>query len=157
MIEVALTETEIAICTYIGEMRNHITSQHAQDRLQDKSQDGVLISVRGAITEYAVAKHLGLFFDLNCDFREFGADLVSKKGKSIDVKCAYRAGGNLNAVRWSDTKPVDLFILTEIEGHTVRLIGYIKSKDFLVEENLADVGNGEFYSIPQTSLIPFTQ
>jgi hypothetical protein len=52
---------------------------------------------------------------------------------------------------------VDLFVLTEIEGHTVRLIGYIKSKDFLVEENLADVGNGEFYSIPQTSLIPFTQ
>lgn len=155
MIEVVLTETEIAICTYIGEMRNHITSQHAKDRLQDKSQDGVLISVRGAITEYAVAKHLGLFFDLNCDFRKFGADLISKKGKTIDVKCANRAGGSLNAVRWSEAKPVDLFILTEIDGHTVRLIGYIKSEDFLVKENLADVGNGEFYSIPQSCLTPF--
>ena len=155
MIEVNLTETEVAICTYIGKLRNRVTGQRAPDRMQDKTQDGVDISIRGVMSEYAVAKALDLFFDLNCDYRQFGADLVSKKGKTIDVKCAFRSGGSLNAVRWSDSKPVDLYILTELHVTTVKIIGYIRSRDFLVPENLIDVGNGEFFSVPQDRLIPF--
>ncbi len=143
------------VCTYIGKLRNHITSQHAQDRKQDKSLDGVQISINGVITEYAVAKFLKLPFDLNCDFRKFGADLVTRKGKTIDVKCTSKIGGHLNAVVWSNTKPVDVFVLTEIHNTCVRLVGWINSKDFLLEENLFDVGNGEYYSVRQSELIPF--
>ena len=154
-IDVPLTATEIMICNYIGKLRNHITSQHAQDRKQDKSLDGVQMSIHGVLTEYAVSKFLKLPFDLNCDFRKFGADLVTRKGKTIDVKCTSKIGGNLNAVVWSNTKPVDAFVLTEIHNTCVRIIGWINSKDFLVEENLFDVGNGEYYSVRQSELIPF--
>jgi len=154
-VDVVLTSTEIMVCTYIGKLRNHITSQHAQDRKQDKSLDGVQISINGVITEYAVAKFLKLPFDLNCDFRKFGADLVTRKGKTIDVKCTSKIGGNLNAVVWSNTKPVDVFVLTEIHNVCVRLVGWINSKDFLLEENLFDVGNGEYYSVRQSELMPF--
>ena len=104
-VDVPLTSTEIAICNYIGKLRNHITSQNAEDRKQDKTQDGIQISVNGVLTEYAVSKFLKLPFDLNCNYRKFGADLISRKGKLIDVKCASKIGGNLNAVGWSGSPP----------------------------------------------------
>ena len=154
-VDVALTATEIMICNYIGKLRNHVTSQFAKDRKQDKTLDGVQMSVNGVITEYAVAKYLKLPFDLNCDYRKFGADLVTRSGKTIDVKCASKIGGNLNAVAWSESKPVDVFILTELHNRCVRIIGWIYSKDFLVDDNKNNVGNGEYFSVNQSELIPF--
>ena len=153
-VDVVLTSSEIMICNYIGKLRNHITSQHAQDRQQDKTLDGVQMSVDGVITEYAVAKYLKLPFDLNCDFRKFGADLETRTGKTIDVKCT-KIGGNLNAVGWSKGKPVDVFVLTELHSNFVRIIGWIYSKDFLIDKNKTDVGNGEYFSVSQAELIPF--
>ena len=154
-VDVPLTPTEIAICSYIGKLRRHITSQYAKDRRQDKTQDGAQMDINAVFTEYAVAKFLNLNFDLNCNFRKFGADLTTHKGKFIDVKCASKIGGNLNAVGWSDEKPVDVFVLTEIHTASVRIIGWIYREDFLIEENLRNVGNGTFYSIEQSRLTPF--
>ena len=154
-VEVPLTESEIMVCNYIGRLRNHVTSQHAKDRIQDKTQNSVQISVNGVLTEYAVSKYLKLPFDLNCDFRKFGADLITRKGKKIDVKCAKTIGGNLNAVAWSSTKPVDVFVLTELHTSCVRLIGWIYREDFLIEENLVDIGNGQYYSVKPSQLTPF--
>ena len=154
-VDVPLTKTEIMVCTYIGKLRNHVTSQHAKDRRQDTTIDGEKMSVDGVLTEYAVSKFLKLPFDLNCDFRKFGADLITRKGKKIDVKCASKVGGNLNAVAWSGTKPVDVFVLTELHTTCVRVIGWIYKEDFLVEENLVDVGNGAYYSVSPSQLTPF--
>ena len=154
-VEVPLTETEIMVCNYIGKLRNHVTSQHAKDRRQDKTIDGVKMSVDGVLTEYAVSKYLKLPFDLNCNFRKFDADLITRKGNKIDVKCASKIGGNLNAVGWSREKPVDVFILTELHTSCVRIIGWIGKDDFLTEENLIDVGNGAYYSVEPNQLTPF--
>jgi hypothetical protein len=154
-VDVPLTASEIMVCNYIGKLRNHVTSKHAQDRKQDKTQDGVQMSVNGVLTEYAVSKYLKLPFDLNCDFRKFGADLVTRKGKKIDVKCASKIGGNLNAVVWSGSKPVDVFVLTELHTSCVRVIGWIYRDNFLVEENLIHVGNGAYYSVKPSQLTPF--
>jgi hypothetical protein len=81
--------------------------------------------------------------------------LVTRSGKTIDVKCASKPGGNLNAVAWSESKPVDVFILTELHTRCVRIIGWIYSKDFLIEDNKNNVGNGEYFSVNQSELIPF--
>jgi len=81
--------------------------------------------------------------------------LVTRKGKKIDVKCASKIGGNLNAVVWSGTKPVDVFVLTELHTSCVRVIGWIYRNDFLVEENLIDIGNGAYYSVKPSQLTPF--
>jgi hypothetical protein len=113
------------------------------------------MSVNGVLTEYAVSKYLKLPFDLNCDFRKFGADLVTRKGKKIDVKCASKIGGNLNAVVWSGTKPVDVFVLTELHTSCVRVIGWIYREDFLIEQHLIDIGNGAYYSVKPSQLTPF--
>jgi hypothetical protein len=152
-----LTVTELDICMYIGKMRYTITSQQGTERKQDITQNSLQMSIDGVITEYAVAKTLNLNFDFNCDFRKFGADLVTSDGRTIDVKSTYTAGGPLNAVKWSVEKPCDVFVLTEIHPSHVRIVGWIGRGKFLRPENLTDVGRGEFYSVPQTLLNAFDE
>jgi len=61
-------------------------------------------------------------------------------------------GGNLNAVKWSENKPAEIFILTEIGFDFVDVVGFISREDFLIDANLTDVGNGAFYSVPRNKL-----
>lgn len=154
MIRLTLTQSEVDICTYVGKYRNHITSAQGTERKQDASLDGLQMSINGVITEYAVAKALNLHFDVDCTFRKFGADLITHKGKTVDVKSTMTHGGNLNAVFWSEQKGADIFILTEILASAVGIVGWIPREQFLVPAYVKDVGNGEFYSMPQSKLLP---
>jgi len=156
-INVYFSVTELDICMYVGKMRHTITSQKGTERKQDDKQNSLQLSINGVITEYAVAKTLNLNFDLNCDFRKFGADLTLRDGRTIDVKSTYTAGGNLNAVGWSVEKPCDVFVLTEIHPSHVRIVGWIGRGKFLRPENLKDVGHGKFYSVAQSELNAFDE
>jgi len=150
-----LTPSELAICKHVGEMRHSITSKQGTERRQDASLDALQMSVDGVMTEYAVAKALNLFFDFNCEFRKFGADLIGKNGSTIDVKSTRKPNGNLNAVKWSSGKPADYFVLTEIMPFDIFIVGWIRRNDFLCETNLQDRGNGLFYSVDRNQLEPF--
>jgi hypothetical protein len=148
---VKLSDTEINLIHVIGTMRFNITSEKGTDRNQSGA-DGLNMSIDGVMSEYAVAKLLNVHFDFNCDFRKFGADLIGRTGKTIDVKSTRKQGGNLNAVKWSENKPAEIFILTEIGLDFVDVVGFITRNDFLIDENLTDVGKGEFYSVPRSKL-----
>lgn len=154
MIRYSLTQSEIDVCTYVGKYRNHITSQHGTERKQDASLDGLQMSINGAITEYAVAKVLNLHFDVDCTYRKFGADLVTHKGKTVDVKSTMTHGGNLNAVLWSGQKGADIYILTEVLPYAVGIVGWTTQERFLTPAYIRNVGNGDFYSMPQSQLWP---
>ena len=116
------------------------------------------MGVDGVMSEYAVAKHYNIHFDMNCNYRKFGADLISQKGKTIDVKSTRKENGNLNAVGWSKSKPADIYVLTEIVTNEienkVKLIGWIAKENFLTDEYVTDIGKGDFYSMPQDRLNP---
>ena len=156
-INIYFSPTEADICRYIGTMRYNITRQHRPEGKQDETQDGTQMCIDGVLTEYAVAKMLNLNFDLNCDFRKFGADLTLRDGRTVDVKSTHTSGGNLNAVVWSAGKQCDVFVLTEIHATHVRIVGWIGRGKFLRPENLRNVGRGEFYSVPQSALNAFDE
>lgn len=152
---IELSTTEMRIIEFIAALRYYETSSKGTERKQS-NLDSLQMGVDGVMSEYAVAKHYNIHFDMNCDYRKFGADLVGKSGKTFDVKSTRKENGNLNAVKWSINKPADFYILTEIvtneQENKVKLIGWIKKSDFLIPENLTDVGHGEFYSISQDKL-----
>jgi hypothetical protein len=150
---IVLTKTEIYLCKHIAEVRNYITSSNTLDRIQS-SRDNLEITVDGVMAEYAVSKLLNLHFSFNCDYRKFEADLITPDGLMIDVKSTRKPGGNLNAVLWSTKKDADLYICTEILDEAVRVVGAISKQAFLTQRNLQDRGNGPFYSVPQSALIP---
>lgn len=147
--------TEIEICRFIGTIRHRETSRHGTERKQDDTQDSLEISIVGVMSEYAVAKHLNLNFDLDCDYRKFGADLVSKKGAKIDVKCSKTLDGNLNAVAWSKNKDADIYVLTALGSTFIDIIGWVHKDNFLIDENLKEGKNGQYYSLPQSALTHF--
>ena len=149
--------TEIEICRHIGAIRHRETSKQGTERKQDDKQDSLEISFIGVVSEYAVAKYLNLNFDLNCDFRKFGADLISKKGAKIDVKCAKTSDGNLNAVAWSGSKDADIYILTVLGNNYIGIVGWVSRDNFIIDDNLKQGKNGEYYSLPQSALIPFNE
>jgi hypothetical protein len=145
------TITELQILEFISSRRFEETSRHGKERIQS-SFDRFQIVLDGVYSEYAVSKALNLHFDLNCNYRKFDADLTSHKGSLIDVKSTRTEGGNLNAVAWSVKKPADIYILTEIYDASVKIVGWIDRDSFLSEDNIFDVGNGPFYSLPQKYL-----
>jgi hypothetical protein len=156
MIRVSLTQTEFMVINYVGKLRSQITSERGTDMLQDANMNGIQSSIDGVLTEYAVAKYLNLHLDLNCDFRKFGADLVSAKGAMIDVKSTRVAGGNLNAVGWSIDKTADIYILTEILPTCVGIVGWIHRDSFLRNENVVTPkGRQPYYSVSRDKLTPF--
>lgn len=157
MIIIDLSTTEMQIIEFIAALRYYETSSKGTERKQS-SLDSLQMGVDGVMSEYAVAKHYNIHFDMNCDYRKFGADLISQKGKTIDVKSTRKENGNLNAVGWSKSKPADIYVLTEIitneHQNKVKLIGWINKESFLIPEYISDVGNGDFYSMPAIRLNP---
>lgn len=153
MIRVTLTKTEYAILEFVGNMRHSITSASGTEMKQDTSMNGLQASIDGVITEYAVAKYLNLHLDLNCDYRAFGADLISRLGNHIDVKSTRRANGNLNAVGWSNGKCADIFVLTEILHSAVGIVGWIHRDLLLQDANIVvPKDRAPYYSVDRSKL-----
>lgn len=147
-----LTESEFRILNFVGTMRYHITSSACPEQLQDKTQNPLDVVVNGVIGEYIVAKALGLFFDLNCDLRNWGEDLKTKNGKTIDVKATWKKGGNLNCRLSKKWKSSDFYILVELDDDGGDVIGWIKKANLFNEQNVIDIGNGPYYSVSQDKL-----
>lgn len=152
---VHISNSEFRILTFTGCLRYHATSEQGVERKQSE-HSALNIVIDGVISEYAASKAFNVSFDLNCDYRKFGADLISQKGAKIDVKSTRIIGGNLNAVKWSSEKEGEIFVLTELhykpEAVYVDVVGWIEREKFLIPENIKDVGNGEFYSLPRERL-----
>lgn len=154
MIGITLSGTEYRILRGIGKLRHEQTSNQTVENIQSQ-KDPIEISIQGVITEYAVAKFLNLNFDLDCDYRAFGADLIGHRGTLIEVKSTETVGGNLNAVKKSVSKPCDVFVLTEIHSTHVAIVGWIQRDRFLVEKNIRQGRLGPYYSVSQSELYPF--
>ena len=152
--KIFFTVTEMQVLEFLASRRYEITSSRGKEMIQS-NQRPFQIVLDGVWGEYAVAKMLNLNFDLNCDYRKFEADLISSKGKTIDVKSTNKEGGNLNAVGLSRTKPADVFVLCQIHHDHVNVIGWVDRNSFLVDDNIYDIGNGPFYSLPQKDLNEF--
>ena len=150
---IEFTETEISILDYVAHLRYTKTKESGKEFIQSNKNPRDIVR-HGVYTEYAVAKYLNLFFDLNCNFRKFTEDLCTDLGTKIDVKSTEKEGGPLNATRNAIKKPADIFIHTEINDaeNYVKIIGYVDRNELLQQNKINDIGNGNYYRIPQKYL-----
>lgn len=153
MIAIKFTDTELSILDYVAHLRYTKTNEHGTEFIQSSKNPRDIVR-HGVYTEYAVAKYLNVFFDLNCDFRKFAEDLCTNLGTKIDVKSTEKEGGPLNATRNAIKKPADIFIHTEIdeEKKCVKIVGYIERDELLKRININDIGNGYYYRMSQALL-----
>lgn len=153
MIEVFFTETEYYICKMIGEIRYAQTSKVCAEQIQS-NYDPATISVDGVLSEYLVAKHKGWFFDLNCDVRKFGADLLTPTGHKIDVKSTRRLDGDMNVRHTHKNKNYDYYVLVELKERSGIIVG-IACRDKVIDDSnlcIGSVTGQPYYRVPRAKL-----
>jgi hypothetical protein len=154
MVQVLLTDTEVQICQIIGKIRNIKTSALCVEQIQS-NKDPMQISIDGVLSEYMIAKHKGWFFDLNCDVRKFGADLIAPTGHKIDVKSTRRKDGGMNVRITHATKDYDFYVLVELdENDNGTIVGIAPREVVIDDENkkVSNITNQAYYQVPRSKL-----
>ena len=154
MVKVLLTDTEVQICQIIGKIRNIKTSALCVEQIQS-NKDPMQISIDGVLSEYMIAKHKGWFFDLNCDVRKFGADLIAPTGHKIDVKSTRRKDGGMNVRITHATKDYDFYVLVELDENDNGTIVGIAPREIVIDDEnkkVSNITNQAYYQVPRSKL-----
>ena len=108
MIEINLTDDEVMMCQHVGHLRSVLSRGNNVKDMKKANMAGLDIDAQGVTAEYAVAKHLNVFFDLGLSPRTGSADGVMK-GHSYEVKSTHHAFGKLLATLKANPD-VDMYI-----------------------------------------------
>ena len=154
MRRVNLTDAEMFICRMLGVMRRS-EAMHKVVNQQVGKDDTWTIDIDGVVAEYCVAKMLNVCPDLTVSVRSVGADLISKTGKSIDVKSTRHKAGRLLSTLKKAQDPCDIYILAIVDDMGADIAGWA-SKDMLFNEgNKINLGHGVGYALNQWQLNTF--
>ena len=155
-IRIDLTEAELHICRMLGVMRR--SEAMYKVTVQQVGNDVCWsIDIDGVVAEYCVAKLLNLCPDLTVSVRNGGADLISRKGKTIDVKSTRYVNGKLLATVKKVEDPCDMYVLVVVDNLGGNVIGWASKEDLFDRINKQDLGHGMGYVLPQERLRPFKQ
>jgi len=154
MIEINLTDDEVMMCQHVGHLRSVLSRGNKVKDMKRTDMAGLDIDAQGVTAEYAVAKHLNVFFDLGLSPRAGSADGVMN-GYSYDVKSTHHALGKLLATL-KDNPDVDMYIMCITPDRwTVKLVGWCWKKELINKKNIKDLGYGKGYALEQNQLRPF--
>jgi hypothetical protein len=149
-IKVKLSNSEIAVCQMIGNMR-HIASRASSTVDRQMGNQGSLdIDQHGVIGEYAFCKYWNIHLDMDIMARSGSYD-CKLNGKRIDIKSTNYLSGRLIATA-KDNPDVDIYVLAIIDGNTVNFPGWMDKDNFITDENLTDLGHGPTYALGQDKL-----
>ena len=154
MIEINLTDDEVMMCQHVGNLRSVLSRGNNVKDMKKTDMAGLDIDAQGVTAEYAVAKHLNVFFALGLSPRTGSADGVMN-GYSYDVKSTHHALGKLLATL-KDNPDVDMYIMCITPDRwTVKLVGWCWKKELINKKNIKDLGYGRGYALEQSQLRPF--
>jgi len=119
------------------------------------NQETWAIDIDGMIGEYCVAKYLNLCPDLTVGVRSGGADLMTHKGMSMDVKTTRHKNGRLLATLKKIEDPCDIYVLAIVDDTGADIIGWARKNDLFQDKNKVDLGFGEGYALEQNQLKEF--
>ena len=148
MKRIDLTDAELHICRILGVMRRS-EAMHKVVNQQVGKDDTWTIDIDGVVAEYCVAKLLNLCPDLTVSVRSGGADLVSKTGKTIDVKSTRHKNGRLLATQKKSDTPCDIYILVIVDDKGGDVMGWVSKEEIFIDDNLVDLGHGVGYAVQQ--------
>jgi len=151
-----LSESELHICRMLGMMRRSEAMNKVKDQQMGEG-DSWSIDIDGVVAEYCVAKLLNLCPDLTVSVRSGGADLITLKGKTVDVKSTRHVHGKLLATIKKAHDPCDMYVLVVVDNFGGTVMGWASKADLFHEENKQDLGYGIGYALSQHGLRPFKQ
>lgn len=154
MTYIKLTDPELHICRILGVMRRSEAMHKVVDRQVGKD-DTWSIDIDGVVAEYCAAKMMNLCPDLTVSVRNGGADLVSRSGKTIDVKSTRHKEGRLLSTLKKAGDPCDLYVLVIVDDFGGNVVGWASKEELFQESNLTNLGHGTGYAMQQDRLNKF--
>ena len=154
MRRINLTDAELFICRTLGVMRRSEAMHKVVDQQVGKD-DTWSIDIDGMVAEYCVAKMLNLCPDLTIGVRNGGADLISQKGKTIDVKATRHKNGRLLATLKKAAAPCDMYVLAIVDDKGADIVGWASKTHLFHDANQIDLGHGVGFALEQDQLRPF--
>ena len=125
--------------------------QFNKDR-QVSKRDPYDIDIDGFMGEFIIAKYLGIMPDFSLNERKNSIDLISKKGKSIDVKTTRNPDGKLYVTDYHKKNPCDIYILVVIDDLGGDVIGWIDKDSLFKNATYSDSNNHPSYILEQQYL-----
>ena len=153
MIEVELSDDEVALCHLVGRNRALIARAAGVVDAKMGGQNGSDADVLGFMGEYAFAKHFNVFPDCGLCPRSGSADGILQ-GYRYDIKATTYPNGRLLCTK-KDNPDVDMYVLVIVQEPLVKIIGYAFKADLRKDDNLIDLGRGEGYGMSQDQLRAF--
>lgn len=147
------TTSEKDILDLVSELRYKNTKDKLiKDSQQSNDFSPEEIVRRGVYSEYVVSKYYDLHMNLNCDYRsDFGADLITRGGVTIDVKVTHYENGGIATVPWTEKKDADIFVgcYAPNDLSFCEIFGYIKRHNLITPSKLkiiqTEEGKKQFY------------
>ena len=151
---VNLTDAELFVCRMLGVMRRSEAMHKVTDRQVGKD-DTWSIDIDGVVAEVCVAKVMNLCPDLTVSVRSGGADLITQKGKTVDVKSTRHQNGRLLATLKKADDPCDMYVLVVVDNFGGDVVGWATKSQLFNEANKQDLGHGVGYALSQDKLETF--
>ena len=155
---IELNELEQQLCINFALRRvEHVNQGHLVDK---NKKIGVLpnwyVYAQGMGGELAACKFFEVYPDLDPSPNNHPEyDFISKTGKKIDVKTTDLEHGRLICPKSKANSEADIFLLIVGNLPTYRLAGWIARENFLLPQNLIDLGHGEVFAMNQKDLNQF--
>lgn len=149
---IVLTDNELEICRDTAYKRFLCNRGAGVTDRQRGKQAKLAIDMDGMVGEFAAARMLNLCPDLSVSERSGGHDLVSRYGKTIDVKATRRADGRLLGEVKKAGAYCDVYMLMIVDDVSATFAGWAWGHELFDPANLTDLGHGQTYALPQSAL-----
>lgn len=134
--KIKLSDAELELAKYMATAR---TAQSRKDGVSNQrisEESDFDVEYIGMCGELAVARSLNVYPDLSIASRSGGYDLLSPKGKRMEVKTTKHHSGRLVARPKAKVEDSDFYVLVTGRPPNMTIRGYIPTKEFLTESNL---------------------
>lgn len=147
---VELTEAELFIAKYLGDMRNKAAKDNKIVNRKIGPQSDEESDYGGLCAELVYCKIHNLYPDL--DFGHLPACDVMHGEWSVDIKYTKYWNGHLLVPLWKIEDHCDRYALVVGGPEVFEYVGYATAQEVFKDENIADFGYGKTYSLSQDEL-----
>jgi len=153
---VVLSDSEVAIATYIGKARNgNARSEGLTDGKRDYDSTSIGIDVDGMGAELAVANYLNVYPDLIIDRGHRPTYDLIYKGKKLEVKQSkYSNPRLLLSPNKIYVAPHFVYVLVSGTIPTYTIVGYLSSEQVQKVGAWVDLGKGRSWSVLSSQMKP---
>ena len=151
---VVLTFDQQTIVTLNASLRFSVNAAYytGANSRQRSTDHPFFLHLEGYGAEIAFASKFNLFPDFTYNPRKGGSDVVTRDGKTVDVKQTKIENGHLLVNPEKAREPSDLYVLMVGEFPAYRYAGYATKEQLFRPESLKDFGYGPSYAIEQKDL-----